>query len=108
LVTYWKGKIPEGVLIEEPAIAYDWFPTFVRLTGAEMPTDRDYDGQDIWPLLSGATTFKREKPFYWIYLDRVTAVRSENWKLHLGDKDKQLPQPELVILPETHQTPANS
>ena len=34
---------------------------------------------------------EREEPFFWIYFDRVTALRSGNWKLHLGDGEREGP-----------------
>ncbi|MCA9426977.1 MAG: sulfatase-like hydrolase/transferase [Candidatus Omnitrophica bacterium] len=98
MIANWPGKIPEKRTVEEPAIAYDFFPTFLHLAGAEVPTDRIYDGQDIWPLLSGEGEIERENPFVWIYFDRVTALRSGNWKLHLGDRERQLEDPTLYDL----------
>lgn len=50
---------------------------------------------DVWPLLSGQGVFERRQPFFWVYLDNVTAVRDGRWKLHVGRRDKSLPQPEL-------------
>ena len=58
-----------------PAIGYDIFPTVVRLAGGEMPQDREYDGQDIWPLLCGEGEVERERPFIWVYLNNVTTIR---------------------------------
>jgi len=91
----WPGKIPSGQVIDTPAIAYDIFPTVVRLAGGEMPDDREYDGQDIWPLLSGAGNLERQKPFIWVYLDNVTAIRDGRWKLHIANRDQPLDPPEL-------------
>ncbi len=95
LIARWPGKIPAGREVNTPAIAYDIFPTLVRLTGGQLASDRAYDGQDIWPLLSGDGDFQRQHPFYWIYTDKVTAVRDGNWKLHVGDGEKPLDKPEL-------------
>ena len=100
LIASWPGRIPKGRTVEEPAIAYDFFPTFLRLAGAVIPSDREYDGQDIWPLLSGEGAIARKEPFVWIYFDRVTALRSGHWKLHLGDRDRQLENPTLYRLNE--------
>ena len=106
----WPGRIPAGRVVETPAIAYDIFPTLVRLAGGEIPTGRTYDGQDIWPLLSGEklsgekpsgeepggeASFTRRQPFVWVYLDKVTSIRDGRWKLHVSRRDQQLPEPEL-------------
>jgi arylsulfatase A len=98
-VARWPGKIPAGSVIDTPAIAYDVFPTVVRLAGGKIPKDRTYDGQDIWPILSGQPgKFKRRHPFVWVYLDNVTAIRDGRWKLHVAKRDKPLETPELYDL----------
>ncbi len=97
-VASWPGKLPAGKVIDTPAIAYDAFPTLVRLAGGEVPKDRVYDGQDIWPVLCGKGGFKRLKPFVWVYLDNVTALRYARWKFHVARRDKPLPSPELYDL----------
>jgi arylsulfatase A-like enzyme len=95
MVARWPGKLPGDRVVDTPTIAYDIFPTFVRLAGGRVPDDREYDGQDIWSLLSGEGDFAREKPFYWVYLDNVTAMRDGKWKLHVGHREKALKAPEL-------------
>ena len=102
----WPGKIPSGQVIKTPAIAYDIFPTMLKLAGGELAGDRVYDGQDIWPLLSGKGDFQRRKPFIWVYLDNVTAIRDGRWKLHVANRDQGLAPPELYDIEhdptETH------
>jgi len=104
-VARWPGHIAEGKAVDAPIIAYDIFPTLIRLAGGRLPKDRIYDGQDIWPLLSGRGTFTREKPFVWVYLGNVTAIRDGRWKLHVARRDKSLKTPELYDL---EQDPAES
>lgn len=95
LIARWPGKIPAGRVVDRPAIAYDIFPTLVRQAGGQLPADRVYDGQDVWPLLTGKGEFRREKPFFWVYSDRVSAVRDGQWKLHVRQRDKLLKTFEL-------------
>ncbi|HOC68460.1 MAG: Arylsulfatase [Candidatus Hydrogenedentes bacterium ADurb.Bin101] len=95
LIARWPGKIPAGVAVDTPAISYDIFPTFLALAGGKLAEDRVYDGQDIWPLLSGAGAVRRRAPFFWVYLDNVTAMRDGQWKLHVAHRDKALDAPEL-------------
>jgi arylsulfatase A-like enzyme len=97
-IANWPGKVPAGRVVDTPAIAYDVFPTLVALAGGKLPQDRIYDGQDIWPLLSGSGGVERRKPFVWVYLDHVTAIRDGRWKLHVASRDRPLPQPELYDL----------
>jgi len=85
-IASWPGKIPAGKTVDTPSIVYDMFPTFVHLAGGTMPTDRVYDGQDVWPLLTGNGEIKREKPFIWVgrFSGRnVSAVRDGRWKLQI-------------------------
>jgi arylsulfatase A-like enzyme len=97
-IASWRGHIPPGRVVSTPAISYDIFPTLAKLAGAPLPSGREYDGQDIWPLLSGTGAIERQKPFFWVYLDNVTAMRDGRWKLHVGSRDKALPTPELYDL----------
>jgi len=98
LVARWPKEIPAGEVVDVPCIAMDFFPTFVGLARATMPNDRIYDGQDIWPVLSGEGDFERESPFYWVQTDNVTATRDGDWKLHVGHRRRQFKEPELYDL----------
>jgi arylsulfatase len=82
-IARWPGKIPAGATCREPAMTIDLFPTIARLIGAKLP-EHKIDGMDIWPLLSaepGAKSPHDALYFYW--LNRLDAVRSGRWKLHL-------------------------
>jgi arylsulfatase A len=94
-IASWRGKLPAGKAVDTPAIMYDVFPTLVNLAGGKLPSDRIYDGQDIWPLLSGSGGFERRRPFFWVFLDNVTTIRDGRWKLHVGQKGQALKEPEL-------------
>ena len=116
----WPGRIPAGRVVDTPAIAYDIFPTLVKLAGGEIPADRTYDGQDIWPLIAGEETiakdrsakkhggeepsgdqtsakgsFTRRQPFVSVHRDKVTSIRDGRWKLHVSRRSEPLPEPEL-------------
>lgn len=99
-IARWPGKLPAGKIIRTPAIAYDVFPTLVRLAGGKLDPNRIYDGQDIWPLTSGQGEFRREKPFIWVFLDNVTTIRDGPWKMHVGHREAALPKPELYNIEE--------
>ncbi|MBI3861485.1 MAG: sulfatase [Planctomycetia bacterium] len=82
-IARWPGKIPTGTTCREPAMTIDLLPTVAKLIGAALP-ERKIDGLDIWPLLSsqpGAKSPHAALYFYW--LNRLDAVRSGRWKLHL-------------------------
>lgn len=94
-IARWPGRLPAGRVVNTPAIAYDVFPTLVHLAGGQLPGDRAYDGQDIWPILRGNGDFTRNKPFLWIYTDGVSAIRDGRWKLHVARRNQPLETPEL-------------
>ena len=98
LVARWPGRIPADTVVDTPAIAYDIFPTFVGLAGGEMPADRVYDGEDLWPVLSGEGDIERREPFVWVYLDNITAMRDGKWKYHVAHRDHALDTSELYDL----------
>jgi len=95
LIARWPGHIPAGNVVDEPAIAYDWFPTLLNLAGGALPDDRDYDGVDIAPLLFENKRVARREPFVWISHDKITSIREGRWKLHLNHRGRALPEPEL-------------
>lgn len=92
-IARWPGKIPAGAVCREPAMTIDLFPTIARLIGANLP-EHKIDGLDIWPLLSaqpGAKSPHEALYFYW--LNRLDAVRSGRWKLHLAHDYPHLDTP---------------
>lgn len=83
-VIRWPGNIPTGQSNDELMSAMDLLPTFAKLAGAEVPTDRVIDGKDIWPVLTqGAST--PHEAFFYHRTNNLHAVRSGNWKLHIEE-----------------------
>ena len=80
-VVRWPGTIPAGKSNNELMTTMDLLPTFARLAGAEVPTDRIIDGKDILPTLIGKPVTPH-KAFFYHRGRTLTAVRSGNWKLH--------------------------
>lgn len=83
-VIRWPGKIPAGNINHELLTAMDLFPTFARLAGAEIPSDRVIDGKDIWRVLTGKSKSPHQAFFYHAE-NKLQAVRSGKWKLHVKD-----------------------
>lgn len=83
-VIRWPGKIPAGKSNDELMTTMDLLPTFARLAGAEIPTDRVIDGKDIWPTLTGTAGTPHEAYFYHRG-NSLNAVRSGQWKLHANN-----------------------
>ena len=77
----WPGKIPAGVIIDEPMHIVDWYPTLLKLTGAPAAQKHAPDGLDIWPVL----TKEKKSPHTVLLLQGTTpnvkALRMGDWKL---------------------------
>lgn len=80
-VVRWPGKIPAGKPNDELMTTMDLLPTFAKLAGAMIPTDRVIDGKDIWPTLIGEAPTPHEA-FFYHGGNQLRAVRSGKWKLH--------------------------
>jgi len=80
-VVRWPGRIPAGKDNNELMTAMDLLPTFARLAGAKVPTDRVIDGKDVWPVLTGKAKTPH-KTFFYHRGNELKAVRAGNWKLH--------------------------
>ena len=80
----WPGRIPAGAVCREVATAMDLLPTLAYLAGAQVSGDRIIDGKNIWPLMSGQPGAKSPHDAFFYYRDdRLQAVRSGKWKLHV-------------------------
>ncbi len=79
-LVYWPAKLKPRKLTA-PLHAVDWMPTLCALAGWKPSQDLQWDGQDAWPLLTGA---KQPAPrqLYWAGTGfRTRAVRDGDWKL---------------------------
>ncbi len=82
----WPGKIPAGVVTQSFGTTMDLFPTCARLAGASLTKDREYDGADLQPVLTGTGPGREALLFYYLGED-LHAVRKGQWKLHLMTSD---------------------
>ncbi len=99
-VVRWPGQIPAARTCDEVVATIDLLPTFAKLAGAEVPSDRIIDGRDISAL--GAAEPGAKSPheaFYYYFKEQLQAVRSGKWKLHLGRTVKRRGSSEQRQLP---------
>jgi arylsulfatase A-like enzyme len=90
----WPGHVPAGAVSSEPVMTIDLLPTFARLAGAAISTDRLIDGKDISPLLLGQAGARSPHEALFFYWGRdLQAVRSGRWKLHLPHSYQALATP---------------
>lgn len=87
----WPGVLKPSK-VDLPLHICDWLPTLTHLTGALDATDPKWDGQNIWPLLTGEQTTAQPRTMYWAqkegraipYAD-MKLVRHENGAEELFD-----------------------
>jgi len=81
-LVWWPGTIPARTSCNELATAMDLHPSFAKLAGAALPTDRVIDGKDIVPLLLGRAKAKSPHDrFFYQQGGKLAAVRAGDWKL---------------------------
>lgn len=77
----WPKKIPAGTTVDTPTHIVDWFPTLLALASNQKKPENAYDGQNIWPLLTGTQkTDQSKRTFYWRTPNEL-AIRVGDWKL---------------------------
>jgi arylsulfatase A-like enzyme len=79
-VAMWKGKIDAGQVYEDLATQMDWFPTFCKLVGAEVPQDREIDGKDLSAVLFENGMREGDEFLYYMLSDQ-RAYRQGDWKI---------------------------
>lgn len=71
-------QIPAGSVSDRFLSAIDLAPTLIELTGSQMPRMNRFDGENVWPTLTGKP--QTHQPFFFIYDGTVEAVRDGKWK----------------------------
>lgn len=84
-IAWWPGMIKGGQVSESLAATMDLLPTILKLAGVPLPKDREYDGRDIMPLLTGEKTTVRDTVYYYNRTE-LYAVRKGPWKAHFITK----------------------
>jgi len=83
-ILWGPGRVPAGTVCHSIVTTMDVMPTFAALTGAEVPSDRVIDGEDIRHLFHGEfDKANPDKAFYYYLRVHLQAVRHGKWKLHL-------------------------
>ena len=81
----WPQTISAGK-IEAPVHIVDWMPTLCHLACFEPKHSLQWDGQDIWPIITGETAQVSERILYW-KIPGASAVRKGDWKLIVSRKN---------------------
>ena len=78
----WKSKIAPGQVYEDLATQMDWFPTFCKIVGAEIPQDREIDGKDLSAVLFENGEREGDTFLYYMLSDQ-RGYREGDWKIKL-------------------------
>lgn len=81
----WPHTISAGK-IKVPVHIVDWMPTLCHLADFEPKHSLQWDGRNIWPIITGETTQVSERILYW-KTPGASAVRKGDWKLIISRKN---------------------
>ncbi|MDZ8117768.1 sulfatase family protein [Pontiella agarivorans] len=86
---HWPNMIPSGVTYDYPVTALDFYPTFARLAGTEIPVGQEVAGKDLWDTLMAAEHSRPGEPIYTVTYSTTAAsvgIRQDQWKaLRIGN-----------------------
>lgn len=105
-IVRWPKRVPAGRISNEIVHEVDLFPTFARLTDAELPRDRLIDGVDQTDFMLGKQEKSNREGFPCYVGDVLHAVKWRNWKVHfvwqeyMFDSPQPLPNPRVINLIE--------
>ena len=98
---FWgPGKVKPAV-VSRMGSTLDLLPTISTLAGAQLPTDRVYDGYDLSPLLRGENADPRKEMYYY-HGTRIFAARQGDYKLYFY-RNNPLGYPEKMEKLKTYQ-----
>lgn len=77
----WPQQIPTGTVVDAPVHHFDMFATAAAAAGAQLPSDRQMDGVDLMPYVTGADTTQLPHEYLFFRSGAAQAVRDQRWKL---------------------------
>ena len=84
IVRWPKGIAKPGQVVDHPVSALDFFPTFCKLAGVDIPQELELDGADFRPALENKKV-SRSKPLVWAFYNALNghqlAMRDGDWKV---------------------------
>lgn len=81
MIVRYPGKVAAGKVDKTPSYFADWLPTLCAATGVPTP-ERNIDGENIWPSITGQKKMDRKKPMVWAFAGYggQVAIRMGNFK----------------------------
>ncbi|WP_367873983.1 arylsulfatase [Luteolibacter sp. Populi] len=84
----WPGHIKAGGTVRQPIHIADWYPTLVKLSGAEASQKLPVDGRDISAVLTESGTIPNREIIHNLAPDGG-AIRAGDWKLVVSGRGDQ-------------------
>jgi len=81
----WPARIPAGTLFEPPVGHIDIFATAAAAAGASLPDDREIDGVDLLPFVTGERPVPPHRTLFWRE-GYYQAVLHDGWKLMVSER----------------------
>ncbi len=95
----WPRKIKAGAVSNEIVHITDMLPTFAKVAGYNVPSDRMIDGIDQLDFITGKRKASNREGFP-IYLgDDLSAYKWRDWKVHFVKLDSMFGSPEVQNFP---------
>ncbi len=81
LIVRFPGKVKAGAVNDTPCYFADWFPTLSAAAG--LPAPDKPDGENLWPVITGAAPAAERKPMVWVFPEYggQVAVRLGDFKV---------------------------
>jgi arylsulfatase A-like enzyme len=87
-IARWPGHIPANRTSDAIFATIDFLPTFGKLAGYQVPSDRIIDGVDQTDLLFGKSEVGARDDYFYFCRGELHAVRKGPWKLILPKRQK--------------------
>jgi arylsulfatase A-like enzyme len=94
-IFYWPGKIAPGQISDDLVMTMDMFPTFVQMSGSELPDTVHLDGISVLHHVIDGEDLP-ERIVGWKKRD-ISAIRKGNWKFCMIEGEEELYNLELDI-----------
>lgn len=79
-IGWWPSKIKPNTVSRQTATVMDLFRTVTSMAGIPMPTDREYDSNDLSPVLF--ENKRIDSNIYYYRGNQLMAIRSNQYKAH--------------------------
>lgn len=87
-LAFWPDHLQPGTC-DSPMHVTDWMPTLCALVGHRPERDLNWDGRNVWPVITGTAAAAATRPFYTKGLPEAALLQG-GWKLVQTKQGSQL------------------